>query len=122
MDNEDAGTATVICVGGSTMGVRGVCARVKESGYRAIAVITDVNPECTLPLLATLSADAIIVSDDLPASNGTVFTESLQRLYPDVRILLMAEDHDASRTVSTLSPLRPSEVMEKLSALFKANA
>ena len=90
-----------MCVGGSTGSVRGVCARVKGSGYRAVGVITEINPKCTLPLLATLSPDAIIISDDLPESDGTDFTEALHRLCPDIRILLLAKDHEPSAELDT---------------------
>jgi DNA-binding NarL/FixJ family response regulator len=97
MQEQRPDAATIVCVGGTAETVRGVCARVKRSGHRAIAIITEVSPDCTLPLLSTLSPDAIIVSDDLPKCRGKDFTESLHQMYPDVRILRLSEGHDSPK-------------------------
>lgn len=122
---EQKGPATtVVCVGASSGKVRGVCANVRKSGYRAIAVITEINPEVTLPLLSTLSPDAIIVSDDLPNGNAKGFRESLRRLYPDIRILLLAEDHDPLKGASDVnlgSNLERDQETVKLMALLNAH-
>ncbi len=126
MNQEEPHATTVVCVGGRPETVRGVCARVRKSGYRAIGVITEVNPACTLPLLSKLSPDAIILSNDLPNSDGRVFSESVQRMHPDVRILLLAEDHDPAASVSSVNSGsimdRNTDIAAKLSALFKAHA
>lgn len=124
MDGDRDNPTTVVCVGGNTINVRGVCALVKRSGYRAIAVITEVDPGYTLPLLDRLLPDAIIVSDDLPDCEAKAFTESLRGLYPDVRILLLEGDHDASKpaTVVPASETRNGNVVQKLFELLKATA
>ncbi len=125
MDERNSNTTTVVCVGGSTGTVRSVCARVKQSGYRAIGIITEVNPRCTLPLLTSLSPDAIIVSDDLPDSSGKTFTDSLRGLYPDVRILLLADDHSVHKPAAPMTVkagVKDGDVEQTLSALLRARA
>jgi DNA-binding NarL/FixJ family response regulator len=123
MDHQNPAAATVVCVGGRVGTVRGVCARVKQSGYHAIGVITDVRPDCTLPLLTTLSPDAILVFDDLPDSSGAAFIATLQHTYPEIRILLLEDKHRSSKPVPVMTGASSTEndVIQTLSRLFQAN-
>jgi hypothetical protein len=72
---------------------------VKRSGYCAIAVVTNVNPGCTLPLLTALCPEAILVSDDLPGDVAQAFTESLQGLYPETGVLLLEKNRNVTKAV-----------------------
>ncbi len=91
MNHPPYDAATVVCIGNNSDTVRGLCSRLKSCGYRAIAIITDINPDCTLPLISTLTPQAIIVSDDLPGMSAASFAESLKRIHPAVRILTSAD-------------------------------
>jgi hypothetical protein len=115
-----------VCIGGKKESVRRACASVKRAGHRPIAITTDVHPDCTLSLLASLSPEVTVILDDLPHTDGKTFSDSLKYLCPDVRVLLMPKKQDFAKLFSelleTCAAANDDKRARKLAKLLKINA
>lgn len=76
---------TILCVDAHSSGLSSVKAAAEEAGYQ---VLTAATGQQGLALFAAQHIDGVLLDPRLPDMDGTAFRHELQRLQPDVPLLV----------------------------------